>query len=191
MGPAAVIIIISAVVIIIAVCAIGAYNSFIKLKNRIENQAAQIDVQLKRRADLIPNLIETTKGYAKYEKSTLENITRCRSNVLNAKNTMESYQANSELSRELSRIIAVSESYPELKANENFLRLQSELSETEDKIAKSRQFYNDVVTKYNTQIMLFPKSIFAGMFGFKKCELMEAAAEERKNVQIDSSSFDF
>ena len=186
-------VLIAAAVILVLIIgyAIGVYNKLTTLKNRIENQGAQVDVQLKRRADLIPNLLETTKGYAKYEKSTLENIARLRGNVMNAKTAEEAYSANNALGRELGRIIAVSENYPELKANGNFTRLMQELSDTEEKIAKSRQFYNDVVTKYNTQIMLFPKSFFAGMFGFKKHSLLEAAAEERKSVKIDSSAFNF
>lgn len=171
--------------------AISVYNKLTTLRNRVENQGAQVDVQLKRRADLIPNLLETTKGYAKYEKSTLDNITRLRGSVMNAKTAEEAYSANNALGRELGRIIAVSENYPELKANGNFTRLMRELSDTEEKIAKSRQFYNDVVTKYNTQISLFPKSFFAGIFGFKKHSLLEAAAEERTNVQISSSDFQF
>ncbi|MCM1158623.1 MAG: LemA family protein [Clostridium sp.] len=182
-------IILVVVAVLMVIYAVTAYNSFTVLKNRIENQGAQIEVQLKRRADLIPNLIETAKGYAKFEKGTLENITRLRGNVVNAANARESYAANNELGREFNRIMAVSENYPELKANSNFMKLQEELSETEEKIAKSRQFYNDVVTKYNTAIMLFPKSLFAGIFGFKKIELLEASAEEKKSVKIDSSDF--
>lgn len=125
------------------------YNGFIVLKNRVENQGSQIDVQLKRRADLIPNLIETTKGYANFERETLTTVTKLRNTMLNASNTDEAYQANVELNHTLARIMAISEKYPELKANANFLRLQDELSDTEDKIAKARQFYNDVVTKYD------------------------------------------
>lgn len=170
--------------VLLAVYMITVYNKFIVLRNRVENQGAQIDVQLKRRADLIPNLVETVKGYAKHEKDTFENIAKYRSNVLSAADITESNRANNELSRELNRILAVSESYPELKADTHFAKLQQELFDTEDKIAKSRQFYNDIVTKYNTQIMLFPKSIFAGIFRFKKIELLEASVEERKNVEI-------
>lgn len=181
-----------AVLIVILIAAIiKIYNGFIVLKNRVENQGAQVDVQLKRRADLIPNLIETTKGYANYEKGTLTAVTELRNKVLYASNTNEAYQANAKLNKNLSQIMAISESYPELKANTNFLKLQKELSDTEEKITKARQFYNDVVTKYNTEIMLFPKSIFAGMFGFRKCTLLEASAEEKENVKIEADTFQF
>ena len=167
------------------------YNGFIVLKNRVENQGSQIDVQLKRRADLIPNLIETTKGYANFERETLTTVTKLRNTMLNASNTDEAYQANVELNHTLARIMAISEKYPELKANANFLRLQDELSDTEDKIAKARQFYNDVVSKYNTQIMLFPKSIIANMFGFRKNALLEASMSEKESIKMDSDTFQF
>lgn len=187
--------IILAVVVVIIVAIIVAiikiYNGLIVLRNRVQNQGAQVDVQLKRRADLIPNLIETTKGYANYEKGTLTQVTELRNKVLHASNTNEAYQANAKLNKDLSRIIAISENYPELKANTNFLRLQKELSDTEEKITKARQFYNDVVTKYNTEIMLFPKSIFASIFGFGKCTLLEASAEEKESVKIESDTFQF
>lgn len=186
-----ILIVVGVIVVLLIACAIKMYNSLIVLKNRVENQGAQIEVQLKRRADLIPNLIETTKGYAKYEKGTLMAVTELRSKVLNAASTEESYQANAELNKEVSRIMAVSENYPELKANTNFLQLQKELADTEDKVVKARQFYNDVVTKYNTEIMLFPKSIFAGMFGFKKVALLEATAQERESIKMDADTFQF
>ena len=157
----------------------------------MENQGAQVDVQLKRRADLIPNLIETTKGYANYEKGTLTAVTELRNKMVNASNMGEAYQANVELNKELARIMVISENYPELKANSNFMKLQNELSDTEEKIAKARQFYNDVVTKYNTQIMLFPKSIFAKMLGFKKNALLEATEKEKESVKIEADTFRF
>ncbi|MBQ4522306.1 MAG: LemA family protein [Lachnospiraceae bacterium] len=179
------------VVVLLLVYIIKIYNGLVVLKNRVENQDAQVDVQLKRRADLIPNLIETTKGYANYEKSTLTAVTELRNKMVNASNTGEAYQANVELNKELARIMVISENYPELKANANFLKLQDELSDTEEKIAKARQFYNDVVTKYNTQIMLFPKSIFAKMLGFKKNALLEATENEKESVKIGADTFQF
>lgn len=182
-------IVIGVVVLLILVYIVKVYNSLIVLRNRVENQGAQVDVQLKRRADLIPNLIETTKGYANYEKETLTTVTALRNKMTNASNMGEAYQANVELNHELARIMAVSEKYPELKANANFLRLQEELSDTEEKIAKARQFYNDVVTKYNTQIMLFPKSIFASMLGFKKNALLEANESEKASIRMDANTF--
>ncbi len=182
---------IAVVAVIILVAIIKVYNGMVVLKNRVENQGAQVEVQLKRRADLIPNLIETTKGYANYKKGTLERVTELRSRVLNASSASESYRANQALGKELNQILLHSESYPELKANANFMRLQEELSDTEDKIVKARQFYNDTVTKYNTKIMMFPTSFFAGMFGFKKLELLEATAEEREGVKIEADTFKF
>ena len=183
--------IIVGIVLFTIVYIIKEYNGFIVLKNRVENQGSQIDVQLKRRADLIPNLIETTKGYANFERETLTTVTKLRNTMLNASNTDEAYQANVELNHTLARIMAISEKYPELKANANFLRLQDELSDTEDKIAKARQFYNDVVSKYNTQIMLFPKSIIANMFGFRKNALLEASMSEKESIKMDSDTFQF
>lgn len=183
--------IVAVIIVILILGIIKMYNGLVVLKNRVDNQGAQVEVQLKRRADLIPNLIETTKGYANYEKGTLTEVTELRSKMMNASDTSEAYQINAKLSREVSKIIAVSENYPELKANTNFMRLQQELSETEDKIAKARQFYNDIVTKYNTAIMLFPKSIFAAMFGFGKNPLLEATAQERESIKIDENTFRF
>lgn len=187
-----VIAVIAAVVVVLFLAyIIKTYNGLIVLKNRVENQGAQVDVQLKRRADLIPNLIETTKGYANYEKGTLTAVTELRNKMVNASNMDEAYQANVELNKELARIMVISENYPELKANSNFMKLQNELSDTEEKIAKARQFYNDVVTKYNTQIMLFPKSIFAKMLGFKKNALLEATEKEKESVKIEADTFRF
>lgn len=181
----------AAVIVILLFAIIKMYNGLVVLKNRVDNQGAQVEVQLKRRADLIPNLIETTKGYANYEKGTLTAVTELRSKVLHASNTSEAYQMNAQLSKEVSKIMAVSENYPELKANANFLRLQQELSETEDKIVKARQFYNDIVTKYNTAIMVFPRSIFATMFGFEKKSLLEATVQEKESIKIDENTFRF
>lgn len=183
--------VIGAILLILIVALVKTYNGLVVLKNRVENQGAQIEVQLKRRADLIPNLIETTKGYASYEKETLTQVTELRSKVLAATSPVESYQAGEALGKAVSGILAIGERYPELKADANFLRLQTELSDTEDKVVKARQFYNDTVTKYNTAIMLFPKSLVAGMFGFSKQPLLEATTEERKAVKIDGNTFDF
>lgn len=164
------------------------YNNLVVLKNRVENQAAQIDVQLKRRADLIPNMIETTKGYARYEKDTLSSITKLRTQVLSADNLESSYRASEMLQKYTSQIIAVGEQYPDLKADTNFLKLQSELSETEDKISKSRQFYNDTVTKYNDAVMIFPNSLLANLFGFHHIALLDVNASEREAIQIKADT---
>ncbi|MGN0614524.1 MAG: LemA family protein [Porcipelethomonas sp.] len=184
------IIVIAIVVLGVAVLAAG-YNSLVVLRNRVDNQSAQVDVQLKRRAELIPNLIETVKGYAKFEKSTLTDIAQLRSKVMNAGNTSEACAADAKLGRVCSKVLALGESYPELKSNTNFLKLQEELSETENKIVMARQFYNDTVTKYNTAIEVFPKSVAAAIFGFRRRELLEISNAEREPVRIDSSTFQF
>lgn len=186
-----ILIVVLILVVILTIAIVSGYNGLVVLRNKVENQGAQVDVQLKRRADLIPNLIETTKGYANFEKSTLTQVTELRSKVMGTKNIAESNEASNALSREVSKILALGESYPELKANTNFLALQKELSETENKIVMSRQFYNDTVTKYNTAIMMFPRSILAGMFGFRKFDLLEATTEERAGVKITSDTFQF
>lgn len=181
------------VVIIIAILVfaylISAYNKFVVQKNRVEDQRAQIDVQLKRRYDLIPNLVETAKAYAGFEKSTLEAVTQARVSAVNAKDLNDEMAANAKLTSALQRFIAVSESYPELKANTNFMQLQKELSATEDKIAKARQFYNDTVLKYNNSIQMFPANIAAGIFGYKKQAFLEAADSEREAVKISAEHF--
>lgn len=182
-------IILAVVVVFVLIKVIIGYNKLITLRNRVDNQSAQVDVQLKRRAELIPNLIETVKGYAKFENSALTEITELRSKVMNAQNTSEACAADAKLGKACSQVLALGESYPELKANTNFLKLQEELAETENKIVMARQFYNDVVTKYNTAIQMFPDSILAGMFGFQEKDLLVTAAAEREAVKIDSNTF--
>lgn len=183
--------VVAVVVILILAGVISAYNSLVTLRNRVDNQAAQIDVQLKRRADLIPNLIETVKGYANFEKSTLTDIVSLRSEIMNAGSTGEACEADAKLGRACSKLFALGENYPELKANANFLKLQEELAETENKVVMARQFYNDTVTKYNDAILVFPKSLVAGIFGFRKKELLEATAAEREAVRISGDTFRF
>ena len=170
---------------LIGIFVVKGYNSLVGLKNRVENQAAQIDVQLKRRADLIPNILETTKGYARYKQDTLKSITQLRTQILSAEDITASYQASEKLGKFTSQIFAVGEQYPDLKANANFLQLQKELSETEDKISKARQFYNDTVTKYNDAIMIFPNSLLAGLFGFHRIALLEVQASEKEAIKIE------
>lgn len=160
------------------------YNSLIRLKNNIENSFSQIDVQLKRRNDLIPNLIETVKGYMKHERKLLENITKARASILKAKTVESKSKASNMLSDTLKSLFAVSENYPNLKANENFMQLQEELSGTENKIAYSRQHYNDIVMEFNTKIETFPNKIFADMLKFTKKPLFEAAEGEKKNIKV-------
>jgi len=160
------------------------FNSLIRRRNEVKNSFAQIDVQLKRRTDLIPNLIETVKGYAKHEKEVLENVTKARSAIMGASSVKEKAKADNMLSSTLKSLFAVSENYPQLKANENFMQLQEELTGTENKIAYSRQHYNDIVMVFNNSKQTFPRNIFAGMLGFKDAESFEATVEERKNVKV-------
>jgi LemA protein len=169
---------------ILLVVVFGIYNSLIRLRNRVENALAQIDVQLKRRNDLIPNLVETVKGYAKHEKSLFENVTKARAAVMSAEGPKDKAEASNFLSSTLKSLFAVAENYPELKANENFISLQKDLTETEDKIAYARQFYNDTAMIYNIRIQTVPTNIVASIFGFKEKELFEAPAAEREAPKV-------
>src|SRR5438094_7375850 len=158
----------------------GAYNGLVTLRQAVKNAWAQIDVQLKRRHDLIPNLVNTVKGYAAHEKDTFERVIQARAKATSATLPADVIKAEGELSSAIARLLAVSESYPELKANQNFLALQEELTSTENRVAYARQFYNDNATKYNTGIQVFPNVIIAGMFGFKEEPLFEAPAETKE-----------
>ena len=160
------------------------FNSLIRLRNQVKNSFAQIDVQLKRRNDLIPNLIETVKGYVKHEKAVLTEVTQARTAMMQATDPKSKAKASNMLSDTLKSLFAVAENYPQLKANENFLQLQEELTGTENKIAYARQFYNDMVMKFNTKIQVFPNNLFASMLGFGPESSFEATAEERKNVKV-------
>ena len=170
-------IVVAVVVVLIVVWLFAIYNGLVRLRNQTKNAWAQIDVQLKRRHDLIPNLVETVKGYAAHERQTLEAVTQARNIAQGAvgKGVGEQAKAEGELSGALSRLLAVVERYPDLKANQNFLALQEELSSTENKISFSRQLYNDSVLKYNNKIQMVPSNIVAGMFGFKTGEFFEVA----------------
>ncbi len=163
---------------------IGTYNGLVVLKTRIQEALSGIDVQLKRRADLIPNLVETVKGYAKHEKSVFENVTKARSSLMSATSLQEKAEANNQLSSALKSLFAVAESYPDLKASSNFQDLQRQLEDTEDKVAYSRQFYNSNVLEYNTRIQVFPSNLIANMFGFTKADFFAATEEERKKVEV-------
>lgn len=165
---------------------VGIYNALVTLRNRCQNAWAQVDVQLKRRYDLIPNLVETVKGYAKHESETFQNVTEARSNAMNAQTVKEQGQAENMLSGALKSLFAVSESYPDLKANQNFLMLQEELAGTEGKIAYSRQFYNDSVMKFNTKQQVFPSNVVANMFKFEEMEYFEIDEEAaREPVKVE------
>jgi LemA protein len=163
------------------------YNSFVRLRNQVENAWSQIDVQLKRRTDLIPNLIETVKGYAKHEKEVFENVTKARSALVSAKNSGDATataQADNMLTDALKSVFAVAEAYPDLKANQNFLQLQEELTGTENKVAAARQYYNDIVMTYNTKRESFPSNMIAGMFNFKEKDLFEIPDEQKEVPKV-------
>ncbi|MBI4210461.1 MAG: LemA family protein [Candidatus Diapherotrites archaeon] len=161
-----------------------AYNGFVTLRNRIENSWSQIDVQLKRRYDLVPNLIETVKGYTKHEKETLKMVTEARAAITKAGSPKEKMAAENMLSGALKSLFAVSEAYPDLKANQNFLMLQEELSGIESKLAYTRQFYNDTVLAFNTKVETLPDSIIASAFGFRKNEYFRIEEAARENVKV-------
>jgi LemA protein len=179
-----VLIVVGAIVLLLAIFLISSYNRFVTIRNRVKDQASQIDVQLKRRFDLIPNLIETVKGVASFERETIEAVTKARAEAMKSQTLQESTAADQKMTGALHRLLAVSESYPELKASANFTQLQQELSTTEDKIAMSRQFYNDTVLKYNNTIEVFPASIAAGITGFKRIEFLQIAEAEKESVKV-------
>ncbi|MFH0768282.1 MAG: LemA family protein [Chloroflexota bacterium] len=175
------------IVVLLLVIFIGIYNGLVRLRNQVKNAWAQIDVQLKRRHDLIPNLVETVRGYMKFERETLEAVTRARNIAVQASSSgaAERGKVEGELSGALSRLLVVVERYPDLKANQNFLALQEELTSTENKISFSRQYYNDSVLRYNNQTQMFPSSIVASMTGFKPSEFFEVtAAAEREAPKV-------
>lgn len=177
-------IIIGVIVVLLLLYIMGTYNTLVSLKNRVKDQWAQIDVLLKRRADLIPNLVETVKGYAGHEKSTLEDVINARNKAVAATTPSDEIQANGELTQALGRLFALTEAYPDLKANTNFMDLQANLKETEDKIGFSRQFYNDSVLKYRNKLEMFPSNIIASMFGFKPEAFFEANTQEREVPKV-------
>jgi LemA protein len=166
---------------------IATYNGLVQLRQRVQNAWAQVDVQLKRRYDLIPNLVNAVKGYAQHEKATLENVTEARNMAIAAGNVAEQARAENMLTGALKSLFAVAEAYPELKANANFMQLQAELSDTESKIAFARQFYNDTVQKFNTKIEIFPNNLVAGMLGFEMVNFFTLQEETgaRQPVQVN------
>lgn len=176
--------IIIAIVAIIIIWFISTYNRLISLRNRIDNAWSQIDVQLKRRFDLIPNLVETVKGYAKHEKETFKMVTEARTLMMKSGSIKDKAKANNMLTEGLKSVFAVAEAYPKLAASENFKMLQEELSGTESKIAYSRQFYNDNVLSLNESIQKFPTNIISGMFGFKEKEYFEVAKGEKEPIKV-------
>ena len=174
------------IIALLVIAVVGMYNSLVKLRLKVRNSWSQIDVQLQRRFDLIPNLIETVKGYMKHEADVLSKVSELRSSWANATSVGQKAQLDNQLSETLKTIMAVSENYPDLKASQNFSQLQQELQNTENKISFSRQFYNDSVTLYNTKLEVVPSNIIASIFGFKPEEFFKAESEEaRKNVKVD------
>ena len=172
------------VVVLLVLYFITAYNGLVNLRNMVKDQWAQVDVLLKRRADLIPNLVETVKGYAAHEKDTLEAVINARNKAVSATTSEEEMKANGELTGALNRLFALAESYPELKANTNFIDLQNNLKEAEDKISYARQFYNDAVLKYRNKLEMFPSNIVASMFGFKPEAFFEVSEKDKEVPQV-------
>ncbi len=174
------------IIAVLVIFVISMYNSLVRLRQKVKNSWSQIDVQLQRRFDLIPNLVETVKGYMSHENDVLTKVAELRTSWANAGTIAEKANLDNQLSGALKTIMAVSENYPELKANQNFSELQQELQNTENKISFSRQFYNDSVTMYNTKLEVFPSNLIASMFGFKAEEFFKVESEEaRKNVKVD------
>lgn len=177
-------IILIVVIVLILLWVVSTYNSLIGLKNKVKDNWAQVDVLLKQRADEIPNLVETVKGYTSHEKGTLEAVINARNKAVSATTKDEEMAANGELTQALGRLFALTEAYPDLKANTNFMDLQTKLDEIEKKIAFSRQFYNDIVMKYNNKVQMVPSNIVAGLFHFKEEKFFEATEEEKKVPQV-------
>jgi LemA protein len=177
------------ILVVLVGAVVGMYNSLVGLRNRVKNAWSQIDVQLKRRHDLIPNLVETAKGYVKHERETLENITKARARAMEAGSVGDKSKAEADLSGALGRFMLVVENYPDLKANQNFLALQEELTSTENKIAFARQSYNDAVLFFNNKIQMFPSNILANMFNFKQEEFFEVEdASEKAAPKVSFTS---
>ena len=172
------------VVVVLVLYVIAAYNGLVRLRNRIDNAWSQIDVQLRRRYDLIPNLVETVKGYAAHERETFDSVTKARTEAIGAQGVAQQAQAENQITTALKSLFAVAEAYPELKANQNFLALQEELTATEGRIAYARQFYNDEVLKLNTRIQSFPTNVLANSFGFHQREYFEADDTSRGPVSV-------
>lgn len=176
--------VIIAIIVVVALWFMTMYNSFVKLNNKVEEAFATMDVYLKKRFDLIPNLVETVKGYAKHESETLEKVVAARTSVQSAGSPEEKFEAENQLTGTLRTLFAVAESYPDLKANQNFINLQETLNSTEGEIAQSRKYYNAVVRDFNNKVQMFPSSIVAGMFGYTKKPMFEIDEAQRENVQV-------
>lgn len=178
-------IIVLVVVLLVVIYVIATYNRLVSLRNRVRDQWSQIDVELKRRFDLIPNFVNTVKGYASHESETLENVIKARNTYLSAGNKEQAMEADGELTSAINKLFALAESYPDLKANQNFLDLQNQLNETENKISYARKFYNDTALQLNNKIEMFPSNIVAKLFKFAKVEFFKAQEVERENVKVE------
>lgn len=177
-------IIIVGVILLLAFYVIGVYNKLVNARNKVKDQFAQIDVQLKRRSDMIPNLVETVKGYAKHEKDTLTEVIEARNKMNSAGNINEEIEASAGVTSALNKLFALAEAYPDLKANSNFMSLQNDLKETEDKLSYARQFYNDTVLVYNNLRERFPSNIVAGLFGFKEISFFKVEEKDKEVPQV-------
>ena len=179
-----IIIIIVGLLLLLAFYVIGVYNKLVNARNKVDNQFSQIDIQLKRIADLIPNLVETVKGYAKHEEGTLTAVIEARNKAVSANGINEKIDAENQLTGALNKLFALTEAYPELKANENFMSLQGDLKDTEDKITYARQFYNDSAMSFNNLVEMFPSNIVASIFRFKKYDYFEASEKEKEAPKV-------
>lgn len=177
--------IIVAIIVLIILYAFALYNSFVKLNNKVKEAFSTMDVYLKKRWDLIPNIVETVKGYANHEKDTLREVVELRNSAYDKMSNDQKIKANEQLSSSINKVMALAEAYPDLKANENFKDLSNQLTKVEDDIANSRKYYNGAVRIYNNKIEMFPSNIFAGLFGYKSKAMFEASASERENVKVE------
>ncbi len=177
--------IIIGIVVLLIIYIIALYNSFVQLNNKVDEAFSTMDVYLKKRWDLIPNIVETVKGYAKHEKETLEKVISLRNSAYENMSDEEKIKANEQLTSGINKIMALAEAYPDLKANENFKDLSNQLTKVEEDIANSRKYYNGVVRIYNDKVKMFPSNIFAGLFGYKAKEMFETAAAERENIKVE------
>ena len=177
--------IIITIIVLIVIYALTIYNSFVQLNNKVKEAFSTMDVYLKKRWDLIPNIVETVKGYAKHEKDTLKEVVELRNSTYDKMSDEEKIKTNEQLSSGINKIMALAEAYPDLKANENFKDLSKQLTKVEDDIANSRKYYNGVVRIYNNKVEMFPSNIFAGLFGYKSKAMFEASANERENVKVE------
>ena len=177
--------IIIAIIVLIVVYALTLYNSFVKLNNKVKEAFSTMDVYLKKRWDLIPNIVEIVKGYAEHEKNTLKEVVELRNSAYDKMSDDEKIKTNEKLSSGISEIMALAEAYPDLKANENFKDLSNQLTKVEDEIANSRKYYNGVVRIYNNKVEMFPSNVFAGLFGYKSKVMFEVSSNERENVKVE------